>query len=102
MVGYKFDLNLQKCIDFCGDGEIWESECDDGNQLDYDGCSHTCEVERGYICKKLKNKPSVCKLINSEKEPNPILYYKTQKVLNKLVLEFNVPIKQFDKDIEDN
>jgi cysteine-rich repeat protein len=25
-------------------------ECDDGNIINNDGCSHLCQVEEGYIC----------------------------------------------------
>jgi len=25
-------------------------ECDDGNNIDGDGCSSKCEIEKGYVC----------------------------------------------------
>ncbi|HDP73556.1 MAG TPA: DUF4215 domain-containing protein, partial [Candidatus Woesearchaeota archaeon] len=35
----------------CGDGVIeGDEQCDDGNTLDGDGCSSTCEVESGWLC----------------------------------------------------
>ncbi|NOY90037.1 MAG: DUF4215 domain-containing protein [Deltaproteobacteria bacterium] len=35
----------------CGDGQVAGSEtCDDGNQIDRDGCSLVCEVETGWTC----------------------------------------------------
>lgn len=39
-----------KCREICGDGkfvtDLWE--CDDGNNVDGDGCSSTCQVEPGF------------------------------------------------------
>jgi cysteine-rich repeat protein len=41
----------QSCIPVCGDGHVDPSEaCDDGNQLDADGCSSLCQVESGFSC----------------------------------------------------
>ena len=41
-------------MDVCGDGRIikrnFDSYCDDGNALDNDGCSATCETEENYLC----------------------------------------------------
>jgi cysteine-rich repeat protein len=35
----------------CGDGVISGTEtCDDGNTISGDGCSATCQTERGYVC----------------------------------------------------
>ena len=40
-------------IGFCGDGIITDPEaCDDGNSIGGDGCSSTCNIERGWACKK--------------------------------------------------
>ncbi len=42
----------------CGNGIIDESEfCDDGNRQDGDGCSATCDMERGWTC---GGQPSRC------------------------------------------
>ena len=39
------------CILTCGDGIVFDDEeCDDGNNLDGDGCSKDCKVEAGYVC----------------------------------------------------
>jgi len=39
-------------INVCGDGKLQGSEqCDDGNTTSSDGCSATCEVEAGWICR---------------------------------------------------
>ncbi|KAM6219051.1 pappalysin-2 [Rhynchocyon petersi] len=45
---------------YCGDGEVAESlgeECDDGDLLNGDGCSRTCELEEGFNC---VGEPSLC------------------------------------------
>uniref|UniRef100_A0A5S6QYA8 Sushi domain-containing protein n=1 Tax=Trichuris muris TaxID=70415 RepID=A0A5S6QYA8_TRIMR len=44
---------------FCGDGVVDKQReaCDDGNVLDYDGCSMNCEIEEGFKC---RGSPSLC------------------------------------------
>ncbi|XP_015273228.1 PREDICTED: pappalysin-2 [Gekko japonicus] len=45
---------------YCGDGKVSMSlgeECDDGDQLNGDGCSRTCKKERGFHC---VGEPSLC------------------------------------------
>lgn len=44
----------------CGNGvlEAPDEECDDGNNLDYDGCDPYCRVMTGYTCTTAS--PSVC------------------------------------------
>lgn len=38
----------QKCVEICGDmRNMGQSECDDGNNRNGDGCSITCDVENG-------------------------------------------------------
>jgi cysteine-rich repeat protein len=37
--------------DVCGDGIVWHNEqCDDGNNVDFDGCSSQCKTEPGFTC----------------------------------------------------
>ena len=38
------------CQEVCGDGKKFVSDCDDGNNVNGDGCSSTCEVEDGHTC----------------------------------------------------
>ena len=39
------------CLFYCGDGERESYEgCDDGNVIDGDGCSSTCQVEQNWVC----------------------------------------------------
>ena len=49
-----------KMCDICGDGEInvVGEQCDDGNNLNQDGCSMTCLVEPGATCDA--SEPSNC------------------------------------------
>ncbi|MDX9720543.1 MAG: DUF4215 domain-containing protein [Myxococcota bacterium] len=55
-----FDIRLSLRTPGCGDGVVEGTEtCDDGELLDGDGCSATCEVEAGYRC---TGEPSVCTL----------------------------------------
>ena len=36
---------------YCGDGQVTHSEqCDDGNQVDGDGCSSSCRIESSNVC----------------------------------------------------
>ena len=40
-------------MDICGDGFVMNTTngfCDDGNIIDGDGCSSTCQVEDGFKC----------------------------------------------------
>jgi cysteine-rich repeat protein len=59
------------CTTICGDGLVRGLEtCDDGNVLSSDGCSSTCQTERGYTCQyppqgndvsiNLVTQPQVC------------------------------------------
>ncbi len=45
-----FDPSSQKCFELCGDGKRFNLECDDGNNIDGDGCSRDCKLESGYQC----------------------------------------------------
>jgi fibro-slime domain-containing protein len=54
------DGKTRACDTACGDGNIDEGEdCDDGNQLDNDGCSKACKVEGGFTCKPLDKTDTV-------------------------------------------
>jgi cysteine-rich repeat protein len=49
-----FIREQKKCIEICGDGQNFGTyQCDDGNILDGDGCSKTCQVEQDFDCKKV-------------------------------------------------
>lgn len=38
------------CDEICGDGFLFFLQCDDGNNIDGDGCSSTCVIEQDYAC----------------------------------------------------
>jgi cysteine-rich repeat protein len=40
----EFRLNAGTCEEVCGDGVLYTLACDDGNAIDGDGCSSTCEI----------------------------------------------------------
>jgi cysteine-rich repeat protein len=37
-------------LEICGDGKKYTSECDDGNNINGDGCSKDCNLEVGFSC----------------------------------------------------
>lgn len=44
---------------WCGNGVLEVGEdCDDGNTTDTDGCSATCSIEDGFVC---RSEPSLCR-----------------------------------------
>src|SRR5450432_4566081 len=59
--GYVCRVPGRKCTPKCGDGVLIGSEaCDDGNNMDGDGCSANCLVEPGASCPKPTTGKSVC------------------------------------------
>jgi len=58
-----FDPSERVCRGVCGDGfrRGYGEECDDGNNIDGDGCSHDCKVERGFRCEGIN--PDVCEVV---------------------------------------
>jgi cysteine-rich repeat protein len=66
------------CDEICGDGKVYEKECDDGNTVDGDGCDSVCKIETGFQCVNgTTTTPSICssgaspsmKLIETVKDP---------------------------------
>ncbi len=56
--GCTLDFPIEWLSGDCGDGRVNEGEqCDDGNNIDSDGCSGLCELEAGWSC---DGSPSVC------------------------------------------
>jgi proprotein convertase subtilisin/kexin type 5 len=43
VTGFYLDVN-HACREICGDGKLYVLQCDDGNTLDGDGCSSSCNV----------------------------------------------------------
>jgi cysteine-rich repeat protein len=42
--GYAMSDVTSKCKEICGDGKLFELNCDDNNTIDGDGCSSTCQI----------------------------------------------------------
>ena len=61
--GYQYDSLSNTCIEICGDSIHYSQSCDDGNNLNGDGCSSICYIENGWECTALNNATaSVCQL----------------------------------------
>lgn len=76
-----------ECVERCGDGlNFGMLECDDGNNIDGDGCSSECKVEKNWKCSggsTISRDQCMFKeldIIGIEVTPN-----------NNLILEFNKP-----------
>ncbi len=41
---YVLQTKTGLCVEVCGDGKRYTSGCDDGNNIDGDGCSKDCKV----------------------------------------------------------
>ena len=70
--GSPFDLESGECVDRCGDGRRFTvedvdtlysyNECDDGNNLDGDGCSALCTIEDDFACEGGSPvRPDICR-----------------------------------------
>ncbi len=66
----------QACKTPCGDSNIDPGEdCDDGNQVDGDGCSKECKVEAGFTCQAEEHKDTQqCSTGTGECLVLPIIY----------------------------
>jgi len=58
MLGYNDQNNDGVCEETCGDGIVYQAQCDDGNANPNDGCSPNCVVETGFKCDN--SQPSYC------------------------------------------
>ncbi|CAD8055706.1 unnamed protein product [Paramecium primaurelia] len=57
-----FSEYLNQCASKCGDG-LWEpltEQCDDANNIDFDGCSKDCKIEIDWFCQNLQLLVSNC------------------------------------------
>ncbi len=64
-------------------------ECDDGNNIDGDGCSKECMKEPGFLCLTNANGRDVCRDIVA---PTATLKVKTR---NELIVQFTEPVLFF-------
>lgn len=63
LLGYRYDSLSNSCIEVCGDNIHYTQSCDDGNNLNGDGCSSICNIEQGWDCTALNNiSNSLCAL----------------------------------------
>ncbi|KAL4494813.1 hypothetical protein ABPG73_004253 [Tetrahymena malaccensis] len=71
LINYCYLINCQvgyqqyqdQCVEKCGDGLLFYLPCDDGNNLDGDGCSSTCQIEQYFNCEySSKETKSICTL----------------------------------------
>lgn len=81
------------CSEVCGDGLLIEYQCDDGNNLDGDGCSSNCLAEEGWHCVVDGNGKSVCALDGVVKMSlNKVFKYGGQNKV-KIYLTLAIPIR---------
>ena len=95
ILGFKTKLNSitnkKSCTEICGDGlNMGEHECDDGNDVDGDGCSKECKIEEGFVCRGGNStNMDACRDIKSPTlEINPRL-----SIANKYSFDFSEPLK---------
>jgi cysteine-rich repeat protein len=49
-VGFVYNPQSELCEEICGDGLRFNLKCDDGNNVNGDGCAMDCRVEEGWTC----------------------------------------------------
>lgn len=47
---YNYFAPSKSCVEICGDGKRFSLSCDDGNNINGDGCSSDCQIETGFTC----------------------------------------------------
>lgn len=78
-----------ECVEICGDGKLFSLACDDGNSVDGDGCSSSCEIESYYACASgTATTPSHCVYQNRMKLVLESI--KPVKDANRVVISFQV------------
>ena len=95
-----FYNNSGVCVEICGDGILFNLECDDGNRVGGDGCSADCKVETNYTCENgTSTSPSLCSynqpldlaILTSYKDPssNTIVFALSVGPILKVLDTFN-------------
>ena len=95
-------LNLQRgtyCSEICGDGYNMDIlQCDDGNQIDGDGCDQYCRVEEGYLCNSgSSTSPDICSPTTSPTFTLNLI----SSINNNLLIQFDRPLITKDIQIKD-
>ena len=95
ILGFKTKINYitntKSCTEICGDGlNMGEHECDDGNDVDGDGCSKECKIEEGFVCRggNSTNMDSCLDVKSPTLDINPRL-----STTNKYSFDFSEPLK---------
>jgi cysteine-rich repeat protein len=60
-----YSLIESVCTKGCGDGIVTNEDCDDGNNIDGDGCSANCTLEVHYRCPLNSQGTSACQYVGS-------------------------------------
>ncbi|CAD8048544.1 unnamed protein product [Paramecium sonneborni] len=83
-----FQIDNQ-CFSICGDGILTFQElCDDGNQLNGDGCDQYCKIEDGYFCNNQCQKINYLQILLKEYQFQTI--YDSKRIVQ---LKFNQDVK---------
>lgn len=92
-----FNYNGVYCQEICGDGLLFDYDCDDGNNIDGDGCSSTCTIETSFSCKDGSwTTPSKC----SYNQPLQLQLLSTVKDLYENAVNFTLSISPQLKVLE--
>lgn len=79
---------FQVCQSICGDSQIVGTEgCDDGNLVNGDGCSSTCQIETSYYCDN-SSPPSICYVIGNVTAT--VYYVKRDVSANRAIFGLNL------------
>lgn len=85
-----FQLNGTICVQKCGDGTLFYLDCDDGNNVDGDGCSSKCKVEMLYKCYNgSETSPSICKYYG-RKIKLSVSKIKKLQMVNQGIFQFKI------------
>jgi cysteine-rich repeat protein len=96
--GYALD-SYNDCNEICGDGILIYYQCDDGNNLNGDGCSANCIIEDGWNCSVISHK-SKCKLKGSIS----LYLHKVVKIPRentiRITLKISLPLRLNNKNFQ--
>ncbi|CAD8193761.1 unnamed protein product [Paramecium octaurelia] len=94
--GFYYNFTLKDCESVCGDGIVTNQEqCDDYNNLNYDGCNSECQIETGFLfdveSNSFINEPQIQVEINqSHNNKYSILADQSQESINCTATELSI------------
>lgn len=92
-----YELQIIAMESLCGDGQLDLLDfCDDGNDMDGDGCSAKCEIEDGYDC---TGEPSDCTMGSSG---TPVAPAAGDLVINEVMIADNLSDTNCDGSTKNN